>query len=75
MNLLTDGKTDALVRHILCLVFGGRERPRLSENACFRCRPAVVGNVSIGRTMFCRRWRRVDGGLNGIIRQSIKPKA
>jgi len=27
LDLLTDGKADALVRRILCLVFGGRGRP------------------------------------------------
>jgi len=27
LDLLTDGKADAIVRRILCLVFGGRGRP------------------------------------------------
>jgi len=27
LDLLTDGKADALVRRILCWVFGGRGRP------------------------------------------------
>jgi len=27
LDLSTDGKADALVRRILCLVFGGRGRP------------------------------------------------